>query len=183
MTAGVVTRIGLLRAINVGGRTVKMADLKAMAEGLGFTDARTLLQSGNLVFAGGTGDEAEVERALEAAAAARFGFDVDFIVRRAPEWAAMIAANPFPQEAIDDPSHLLAMPLKTAPATGGLTKLRTAIKGREQAEVVGRTAYLVYPDGIGASKLTIAVIERHLGVRGTGRNWNTVQKLAAMAQG
>jgi uncharacterized protein (DUF1697 family) len=176
-----VTRIALLRAVNVGGRTMKMADLKAMVEAIGFSDARTLLQSGNLVFSGGEAADVEVESLLEAEAEQRFGFDVDVIVRRALEWAAMIVDNPFAREAIDDPSHLLAMPLKTAPAADALAKLRAAIKGRERVAIIDRNAYLVYPDGIGESKLTIAVIERHLGVRGTARNWNTVQKLAAMA--
>ena len=45
----------------------------------------------------------------------------------------------------------------------------------------GRQAYLVYPDGVGRSKLTVGVIERWLGSRGTGRNWNTVLKLQALA--
>ena len=45
----------------------------------------------------------------------------------------------------------------------------------------GREAYFTYPDGIGDSKLTIAVIERKLGARGTARNWNTVLKLGALA--
>ena len=74
------------------------------------------------------------------------------------------------------------MPLKTAPAAGALERLRAAIKGPEGVELIGRNAYLVYPDGIGRSKLTIGVIEKALGVRGTGRNWNTVVKLAEMAE-
>jgi uncharacterized protein (DUF1697 family) len=44
----------------------------------------------------------------------------------------------------------------------------------------GRHAYIYYPDGVGRSKLTAALIEKHLGCRGTARNWNTVQKLAAI---
>ena len=52
--------------------------------------------------------------------------------------------------------------------------LRAAIVGREAIEAVGAHAYLVYPDGIGRSRLTTALIERTLGTRGTGRNWNTV---------
>ena len=52
------------------------------------------------------------------------------------------------------------------------------IKGREQVSLAGRCAYLVYPDGIGTSKLTIKIIEAKLATKGTGRNWNTVLKLA-----
>ena len=60
--------------------------------------------------------------------------------------------------------------------------LRAAIKGREVVETDGRHAYFIYPDGMGSSKLTIGVIEKSLGTRGTARNWNTVLKLGDLAQ-
>ena len=73
------------------------------------------------------------------------------------------------------------MILKTAAATENNVKaLRAAIRGRETIEAVGKQLYVVYPDGVGQSKLTHALIERHLGTRATGRNWNTVLKLAAL---
>jgi uncharacterized protein (DUF1697 family) len=174
--------IALLRAVNVGGRSLKMGELAAFARDQGLTNPRTLLQSGNLVFESPDQGDAALERRLEAKAEARFGFQTDFMVRSTGEWAEMMTANPFCDEAREDPSHLLVMPLKTAPAKGALDTLRAAIKGPERVELVGRDAYLVYPDGIGRSKLTIGVIEKALGVRGTGRNWNTVVKLAEMAE-
>ncbi len=173
--------IALLRAVNVGGRSLKMGDLAAFARDQGLDNPRTLLQSGNLVFDSPKKPDAVLEKRLEAEAEARFGFQIDFMVRSAAEWRALIAANPFAEAAREDPGHLLVMPLKARPAAGALEALRAAIKGREVAEVVGRDAYLVYPDGIGRSKLTITVIERKLGVRGTGRNWNTVLKLQEMS--
>lgn len=171
----------LLRAVNVAARNlVAMADLRAMAEGLGFAQPRTLLQSGNMVFdSKPTG--AALERLLEATAKKQLGLETDFFVRTTSEWRALIAANPFPAEARSDPGHLVVLCLKAAPARQALNDLRQAIKGREQIELVDRQAYVVYPDGIGRSKLTTALIEKHLGTRGTGRNWNTVLKLAAMA--
>jgi uncharacterized protein (DUF1697 family) len=75
------------------------------------------------------------------------------------------------------------MPLRPAPTAASVKALRESIRGRETAECIGRTLYLVYPDGIGTSKLTIAIIERKLATVGTGRNWNTVLKLAALAAG
>ncbi|HLI65059.1 MAG TPA: DUF1697 domain-containing protein [Caulobacteraceae bacterium] len=176
------TAIALLRAVNVGGRTLKMANLIDVARAAGLANPRTLLQSGNLVFAANAADAA-LEARLEAAIEARFGFAADVMVRSAAEWRALIAANPFAGAARDDPSHLLVAPLKAKPAVGAAERLSAAIKGRERAAVVGREAYLVYPDGIGRSKLTMPVLERALGVRATGRNWNTVLKLAAMLEG
>jgi uncharacterized protein (DUF1697 family) len=74
------------------------------------------------------------------------------------------------------------MPLKTATTKAQMTALEAAIKGREYVRAKGRELYMVYPDGIGRSKLTIAVIEKALATRGTARNWNTVLKLQALAQ-
>jgi uncharacterized protein (DUF1697 family) len=172
-----VTRhVALLRAVNVGGAKVAMSDLKALCEGLGFTEVSTLLNSGNVIFTSSkTG--AALETLLEKEMAKRFARGTDFLVRSAKEWSALIATNPFPEMARRDPGHLVAMPLKDAPGKAAMAKLEAAIKGRETAKAVGKTLYLTYPDGIGVSKLTITVIEKALGTRGTARNWNTVLKV------
>ena len=172
--------IALLRGVNVGGRTVRMVELTALARDLDLQNPRTLLQSGNLVFEAPRAPDASLEARLETALKSRFGFAVDVICRSAVEWARLVAANPFPDAARNDPAHLLAMPLKTAPVDGGLERLRAAIKGREEAALIGRDLYVVYPDTIGRSKLTMNVVERQLGAPTTGRNWNTVLKLAEM---
>jgi uncharacterized protein (DUF1697 family) len=179
----VALTIALLRAVNVGGRKLVMSELRAMLADLGHAEARTLLQSGNLVFDPGARAGADLEAWLEAETQRRFGLATDYLVRTTAEWSAIIAANPFPAMAYDDPSHLVVMPLKSAPADGALAALRAAIVGREQADLIGRDLYLAYPDGIGDSKLTGAVIERRLGVRGTARNWNTVLRVGALAAG
>jgi uncharacterized protein (DUF1697 family) len=69
-----------------------------------------------------------------------------------------------------------------SPTAAQVTALQAAVKGRERVQARGRHAYIVYPDGIGTSKLTIGAIEKHLGTRATGRNWNTVLKMAALAK-
>ena len=94
-------------------------------------------------------------------------------MRTAAEWDAVVASNPFPDEAASDPGHLVVMALKAAPDAAAVAALQASVAGRETVRAVGRQAYLVYPDGIGESKLTIKLIEKHLGTRGTGRNWNT----------
>jgi len=174
--------IALLRAVNLPSHgKVAMADLRDLASHLGLADARTLLQSGNLVFSDAR-KSGDLERLLEAEAEKRLGLRTDFFVRTAAEWKALIAHNPFPEEAKRDPGHLVVMCLKDAPDAKDVEALQAAIKDREIVRAVGRQAYLVYPDGIGRSRLTIALIEKKLGTRGTGRNWNTVLKLAALAK-
>lgn len=176
------TCIALLRAINLAGRNrVPMAGLRGLLADLGFREVRSLLQSGNLVFQAG-GPAAALERRLEAATRERLGVTTDYFVRTAAEWAELVAANPFPAEARKDPGRLLVLCLREAPSAQRVAALRQAISGRERVETVGRHAYVVYPDGVGRSRLTSTLIEKHLGTRMTGRNWNTVLKLQALAR-
>ena len=158
-----------------------MADLRDFMTSLGLDGVTTLLQSGNVVFQSDVSAD-RLEQQLERASEERFGARIEFFVRSAAEWNAMIAANPFPKEAKADPSHLLAVVLKKPPTAATVTALQQAITGREVVRAKDRCAYIVYPDGIGRSKLTSALIEKMLGARGTGRNWNTVLKLAALAE-
>jgi uncharacterized protein (DUF1697 family) len=174
--------IGLLRAVNLAGHNrIAMADLRALVTALGMQDVRTLLQSGNVVFRSAVRTGAQLERSLEGAAMKRLGLDTDFFVRTVSDWNALVAGNPFPEEAERDPGHLVVMFLKEAPNDEQVSALQKAITGREVVRAKGRHAYLVYPDGIGRSRLTTALIERKLATRGTGRNWNTVLKLGALA--
>jgi uncharacterized protein (DUF1697 family) len=176
------TQIALLRAINVGGRTrLAMADLKKAFAALGHEDARTILQTGNVIFRSKVA-AGKLERQLEEALDDTVGLKTALILRTAAQWEALIAANPYPDFAKNDPSHLLVMPLKEKPAAGALDALRAAIRGRETVELMGRDLYITYPDGIGRSRLTNALIEKTLGARGTGRNWRTVLKIAEAAR-
>jgi len=158
-----------------------MADLRKLAETLGFKDARTLLQSGNMVFRSDRRDGAALEKLLETATLKTFKFPVSYVLRPAAEWKKTIAANPFPKEAARDPSHLLVMFLKGKSDPQRCRLLQAANKGPELIHANGSELYLTYPEGIARSKLTNALIERTLGTCGTARNWNTILTLAAMA--
>jgi uncharacterized protein (DUF1697 family) len=176
------THIALLRGVNVGGnKKVAMSDLRDLLTQLGFDDPRTLLQSGNVVFRSDALTSSDLERLLDAEAEKRLGLKTEFFIRTPEEWKEVIANNPFPEEAERDPSHLVVMFLRKAPDARDVEALQAAITGREIVRAAGRQAYIVYPDGIGDSRLTITVIEKRLGTRGTGRNWNTVLKLGALA--
>jgi uncharacterized protein (DUF1697 family) len=175
--------IALLRAVNLGGHNrVSMTDLRELLTRLGFEECRSLLQSGNLVFRGPARSPDEIEDMLERDAKRRLDLAVDFFVRTGDEWEALVKRNPFRAEAAREPARLLAMCFKTAPEAAAVKQLQAAISGRECIRVDGRHAYMVYPDGIGRSRLTHTLIERKLAARGTGRNWNTVLKLAALAK-
>ncbi len=177
--------VALLRAVNVAGKNlVAMAELRALLGSLGLADARTLLQSGNALFVAPAGlDAAALEQKLEVTVRERLQVSTDFFVRSAQQWQEIIAANPFPTEARRDPGHLILLTLKAAPSAQAVTALTAAIVGREQVQARGRELFAVYPDGVGRSKLTVALIEKKLGTRATGRNWNTVLKLGALLEG
>lgn len=176
------TYVGLLRGINVGGnKKVAMADLRDMITALGFSDVRTLLQSGNVVFRGPAKAPAKLETQLEAAIEKRLGMTVDCHVRTADEWKAIVKANPFAAEALKDPGHLLVTCFKAPLDTANVKAVQAAITGPEILKADGRQLYMVFPDGIGNSKATV-VMDRKLAARGTSRNWNTVQKLLALVE-
>ena len=158
-----------------------MADLRDLLIHLDFEDVRSVLQSGNLVFRSATRSAARLERLLETEAEKRLALLTDFFVRTSAEWQDVIARNPFRKEAARDPSHLVVIFLKAAPGTAYVKALQAAITGPEIVRVDGRQAYIYYANGIGRSRLTNALIEAKLGTRGTGRNWNTVVKLGAVA--
>jgi len=175
-------QIALLRAINVGGIKVAMADLRALAADLGFQDIRTLLNSGNLVFRSHGKAGPNLEKLLEAEFVKRTASQTEFFVRTAEEWKTIIARNPMSDEARRDPGHLLVVVLKRAPSEQEVEALRAAIVGPEIVQADGKQAYIFYPAGVGQSKLTAKLIEKKLGTPGTGRNWNTVLKLGAMVE-
>jgi uncharacterized protein (DUF1697 family) len=173
--------VGLLRAVNVGGRKVEMAALRGVAEAAGFDQPQTLLASGNLVF-GTRLAPAEAARRLEAEIETAFGLFSDVMVRDLAELKAVAAANPFTRQAEEAPNRLAAMFLSGEPQAG-LETLESACVFGEEVRAGPGCLYIWSPQGMGQSKLSNQVIERRLKVRGTARNWNTVGKLIAALEG
>jgi uncharacterized protein (DUF1697 family) len=176
--------IGLLRAVNLGGDTVlSMEALRTLLSRSGLESVQSLLQSGNVVFWSDGGTTAGLETKIEKRVATDLHVRTVVFLRTAAEWNAIVGGNPFAQEAETDPSHLVVTLLKEAPSKEAWSRLDSALHGPERICGADRHAYIVYPDGIGRSRLTATVIEKALGTRGTSRNWNTVRKLATIAAG
>lgn len=175
----------LLRGINLGKRQLKMADLRKMLEDLGFQNVRTLLASGNAVFDSDETDAAKLEALLASESKEKLGFTVIFILRDADEIAAVIRNNPFPEVAKERPTFLLVSFAREQIPTDIPDKVAAAYDGPERLVVVGRELYIDYPEGQGRSNLGPAMVKLKLvdDGRATGRNWNTVVKLAAMMEG
>jgi uncharacterized protein (DUF1697 family) len=159
---------------------VAMEELRKLLARLGFKDPRSLLQSGNLVFRGDPQATGKLEQVLEAEVNKRLSLETLFFVRTPPEWKEIVARNPFPREARLDPGHLAVMFFKNAPEPVAVKTLQKTVTGPEVIRPGGKQCYVTYPDGSGRSRFTLPVIEKGLGTKGTGRNWNTVMKLAAI---
>lgn len=173
--------IALLRAVNVGGRKLPMAELRALCGELGWEDARTYIQSGNLVFTAPGKPEA-LEAKLEKAIKDRFALDVPVIVRTAAQWAVCVAANPFPKVAEEAPNRLQLLVSKRHPDAGAVDKLMERARAGEAVEAAGGALWFHFPEGVGTSKLTPTRIDKAAGSPSTGRNWRTALKLQEMAQ-
>ncbi|WP_026261353.1 DUF1697 domain-containing protein [Kiloniella laminariae] len=177
--------LALLRAINVGGHNrLPMADLKALCTERSMGEVQIYLQTGNLLFSRKTVPDASFIQEFEDALEARFAFRPRVLIRSEGELAKVIADNPFADQPEIDPKQLLVFFLETEPTREGLEALKSAIKDGEEIRLIGKTLYVSYhPHGIGKSKLTNAVIERKLGLEGSGRNWNSVTRLLELAGG
>ena len=162
--------VALLRAVNVGGTgKLPMAELAAMCTAAGFEAVRTYIASGNVVFRSGL-SESGVKSALEAALTRYAGKPVGVMVRTAAEMRAVAEANPFPGR---PGNRVVAIFLDDSPPQDALDHA-TRISG-EEMRLGAREIYVNYTDGMADSKLNIPAAKA-----GTGRNLNTVAKLADM---
>lgn len=171
------TRVVLLRAVNVGGAQLPMADLRAMATDLGASDPRTYIASGNLV-ADVPGDPDAFDRALERAVQERFGFFREVISRTPAEVRAALEAHPFEvlEPKFSYVSFLLREPDPESVATAGAVET-----GDDRWQVVGRELHLRYADGAGRAQLDDKKLLRALGTPSTARNLRTVAKLVELS--
>jgi uncharacterized protein (DUF1697 family) len=172
--------VALLRGVNVGGNTLPMERLRGTCAELGLRNARTYVQSGNLVFEA-AGLAERWAKVLEQALAGKSRLPVTVLVRSGAEMAALVARNPFLQQKGVDPARLYVTFLKDVPAKTALTVLKALDAGPDRLSHAGREVYLRCPAGYGRSKLSNNVLEKVLGVAATTRNWRTVTTLAEMA--
>lgn len=174
-------QIALLRGINVGGhKSVPMARLRELLEELGYEDARTYVQSGNVVFTAPDRSAAKLARRLEEALASTFGFEVPVVIRSRDELADVVAANPLGDIATDPKRyHVFFLASEVDPER--VADIDLADYEPETFRLRGRELYVWTPDGMHSARLTRALSEKRLGVPMTARNWRTVEKLLAMA--
>ncbi|MBZ9794405.1 DUF1697 domain-containing protein [Mesorhizobium sp. ES1-4] len=174
------TYVALLYSIILGGgRRVLMSDLKAMAEGLGLKNVRTLGATGNLVLESERTSIAVLERRLEAAFERAFDRHVDIIVRSASDWGKLAASNPFPAQSAETGDQVAVRVMREPVAVDTISGLRACAAADEQVLLVGGDIWVAFSRERPSSRLLAAANHKRLGI-GTSRNWNTVRKLAEM---
>jgi uncharacterized protein (DUF1697 family) len=167
----------LLRGINLGGRRLPMADLRALLTELGHKDVHTILASGQAVVTSNR-TPADVAAELEERLLSDAGLRTDVMVRTGAEMTAIVEANPFPGADSDGGRHAVVF-LREKATSLHLDRLDPRAYAPDEYVANGREIYLHLPNGFAESKLSIAVGKLPK-LPATTRNWNTVKKLAAL---
>ena len=176
--------ISMLRGVNVTGyNKIPMEALRQLYESLGLRAAQTYIQSGNVVFKSNAKDLSTLAKRIEDAIEKKFSFRPAVTLRTTAELKSVIARNPFAKRREIEPAKLqVHFFLTTSPGAEMLSEITRLKSGHPEEIVFGsRELYIYFPDGQGRSKLWPA-LDRALKKSATGRNWNTVTKLLAMAE-
>jgi uncharacterized protein (DUF1697 family) len=169
----------MLRGINVGGHAkVAMAELRATFVDMGFGDARTYIQSGNVLFSA-SGAAATLQAVVEEELETRFGLGIKVVLRTSAQLADVVGHNPLAVGG-RDPAKLHVTFLASKPLSSRVSGLDTDAFLPDEFRMAGREVYVHCPQGYGNTKLNNAYFERSLGVTATTRTWRTVTTLARM---
>jgi uncharacterized protein (DUF1697 family) len=173
-------QIALLRGINVGAHNrIPMAELRSLLAELGYPDARTLVQSGNIVLGANLVPD-KLAAELEGAIADRFGVQTPVVVRTREELAEIVALNPLGDVADEHKLYQVSF-LSAEPDPEAMAKIAQDDFGPERFVHLGREIYAWHPDGIHSSRLARMLSDKRLGVVATARNWKTTTKLLEIA--
>lgn len=175
--------ISLLRAVNVGGTSIiKMADLRELYESLKFKGVQTYIQSGNVVFRTDEKNLSKVAKKIQAAIEKRFGVRPGILLRTVAQMRDVMARNPFAKRKDIEPAKLHCYFLTEKPGAEAAALLKALPLQSEEMIPSGCELFIYFPDGMGKSKLPWAKLEKICVTPGTGRNWNSVTKLLAIAE-
>jgi uncharacterized protein (DUF1697 family) len=171
--------IAFLRAINVGGHTVKMDTLRQLFESLGFSNVETFIASGNVLFETSLRDSNALEKKIESKLREAFGYDVATFIRTDTELKAIADFKPFPQSQLDAATAFNIAFLKESPAADSKKKVLALKTNIDDFHIHGRELYWLCQKKQSDSTFSNAVLEKTLGKPSTLRGAETVKKIAA----
>jgi uncharacterized protein (DUF1697 family) len=172
--------VAFLRAINVGGHTVRMSSLRAIFETQGFERVETYIASGNVIFDAVATDQGKLERSIERALEAALGYPVETFIRSSPELAEIVRLDPFDRGAgAQDGRSVFVAFLGRPPTREAEERLTNLATDDDAFAVVDREAYWLRRGGIGTSRFSSGFLEKTLGMPATLRGLPTVAKIVA----
>jgi uncharacterized protein (DUF1697 family) len=173
--------IALLRGINVSSqKTIRMADLKAHLDELGWEGIRTYIQSGNIVFKTADVNPVQLAKKIKQKLQDKYGFEVPTLILEPRELKHIIHNNPFTRDPETAEDRLYVTFLFDTPREDLVSKLQELKQANEQFVFDDKIIFLHYPDGYGRAVMNNNAFERGLKVEATTRNWKTVNKLYEM---
>ena len=175
--------VSMPRGINVGAhKRIKMEQLRASFEALGFEQVKTYIQSGNVVFKAAKASPGALSKRIEDRILKDFGFSVSVVSRSVEEMAQTLANNPFLKDRGIDQEKLHVMFLSEALTPAAAKKLAELTLAPDISRCLGKEIYLYLPNGVSGSSLMKNPLDRLLSVVTTTRNWRTVNTLHQMCQ-
>jgi uncharacterized protein (DUF1697 family) len=172
--------VAFLRAINVGGHTVKMDYLRSLFEALGFSNVETFIASGNVIFDSPSRSTKTLERKIEASLHKILGYEVATFVRSTSELADIARYKPFSDVELNAPGHSLYIGfMATSPGDAAKQKLLSLATKMDDFHLNGREVYWLYRTKFSQSEISGVQLAKALGMPTTLRNSTTVKKLAA----
>jgi uncharacterized protein (DUF1697 family) len=172
--------VAFLRAINVGGHTVKMDQLRELFKGLGFKNVETFIASGNVIFDSPSKSSKALEKKIESCLLKALGYEVVTFVREASELAGIAAYKPFSESELNAKGHTLYVGfMASEPNQTAKEKLLSLKTKVDDLHVNGREIYWLCRTKFGDSEISGASLAKALGLPSTLRNSTTVKKLAA----
>jgi uncharacterized protein (DUF1697 family) len=172
--------VAFLRAINVGGHTVKMDYLRLLFETLGFSNVETFIASGNVIFSSNTKSIKALEKKIEGCLQETLGYRVATFIRSTVELASIADYKAFNEAELNAEGNALYIGfLADRPSDEATQKLLAFVTEVDDFHLSGREVYWLCRKRIGESEFSGARLERSFGMQATFRNSTTVRKIAA----
>lgn len=171
--------VAFLRAINVGGHTVKMDYLRGLFEAIGFTNVETFIASGNVIFDSKSKSAKALEKKIADYLQETLGYGVSTFIRSTSELAAVAQHKPFPDSESNSAGTLYIAFLTDVPSNEAKSKLMSFTTETDKFHVLGRELYWLCRTKLSESVFSGALLEKTVGMQATFRNSTTVRKIAA----
>jgi len=176
--------ISFLRGVNIAGHNkIKMIELSALYKKIGFKDAETFIQSGNIIFSNMENVPVkELATKIEKAINQKFNYNIPVLIRTEEEMRKIVAFNPFLNEENFDPSKMAVIFLYEEPLPDQIDSIKNIDYPPDKFKIIGREIFIYCPNGFGKTKIYTGFFENKMKVVGTGRNWNTINTLLEIAE-